>query len=344
MDRDLPRPRRRRLAMALRFERRCTNCRSGGRNRGGVDCATHSETPRSRRPGSRWWRGSSSPRPEVLLREASPGARNLGVDLGCGPGHTTALLSEVLQCRRTVGLDLSAEFIERARRFASDRVAFHVHDVTVVPFPVGPADLLYCRFLLTHLRDPHRLFARWATQLAPGGLLMVEEVESIATNSPALERYLEILDQMLRSQSNQLYIGSELEGAPVPQSLAKRKSGILEFPVFPADAAAMFAMNLRTWRDHPLRSGARRGAGDPAARTRSRRLADPRSHRRRDRLEAATPRLPADLSSANHAAFPNSRLAATKACMFSGLASMGASQPGQRIRPVGPTSRARSRT
>jgi SAM-dependent methyltransferase len=185
-----------------------------------------------------------------LLGEASPSARNLGVDLGCGPGHTTALLSEVLQCRRMVGLDLSADFIERARRSASDRVDFQVHDVNLVPFPVGPADFLYCRFLLTHLCDPTRLLARWATQLVPGGLLMVEEVESIATNSPALERYLEILDQMLRSQSNQLYIGSELEGAPAPQSLAKRKSGILEFPVFPADAAAMFAMNLRAWRDH----------------------------------------------------------------------------------------------
>ena len=192
------------------------------------------------------------PATRTLLREADPGARNLGVDLGCGPGHSTALLSEVLQCRRTVGLDLSAEFVERAGRFASERVAFRVHDVNVVPFPVGPADLLYCRLLLTHLRDPIQAFERWATQLVPGGLLMVEEVESIATNSPALERYLEILDQMLRSQSNQLYIGSELESAPVPHSLAKWKSRILEFPVFPSDAAAMFAMNLRTWRDHPF--------------------------------------------------------------------------------------------
>ena len=192
------------------------------------------------------------PATRVLLREASPAARNLAIDLGCGPGHTTALLAEVVRCRRTVGLDFSAEFIERAQSKASDRVAFQVHDVTVVPFPVGPADLVYSRLLLTHLRDPIGLFAQWATQLAPGGLLLVEEVESIATNSPALERYLEILDQMLRSQSNQLYIGSELESSPVPQPLAKRKSRILEFPVFPSDAAAMFAMNLRTWRDHPF--------------------------------------------------------------------------------------------
>jgi SAM-dependent methyltransferase len=192
------------------------------------------------------------PATRALLREADPAERNLAIDLGCGPGHTTALLAEVLRCRHTVGLDFSAEFIERARRFASDSVAFYVHDVTVVPFPVGLADLLYCRFLLTHLRDPARVVARWAEQLVSGGVLAVEEVESITTNSPALKRYLEILDQMLRSQSNQLYIGSELEGARVSRSLAKWKSGILEFPVFPADAAAMFALNLRTWRDHPF--------------------------------------------------------------------------------------------
>ena len=192
------------------------------------------------------------PATRLFLREAGGATRNLAIDLGCGPGHTTALLAEVLRCRRTVGFDLSVEFIERARGEGSDRVAFHVHDVTAVPFPEGPADLVYCRFLLSHLCDPVANIARWATQLRPGGLLMLDEVESIATSSPALERYLEILDQMLRSQSNQLYIGPELDRAAVPPSLAKRKSGILEFSVSPSEAAAMFALNLRTWRDHPF--------------------------------------------------------------------------------------------
>ncbi len=192
------------------------------------------------------------PASRLFLREAGEASRNLAIDLGCGPGHTTALLAEVLQCRRTVGLDLSAEFIERARGGASDRVAFHVHDVTVVPFPEGPADLVSCRLLLSHLSDPMAIISRWATQLLPGGLLMLDEVESIATSSPALQRYLEILDPMLRSQSNRLYIGSELERAAAPPSLVKRKSAILEYPVSPSDAAAMFALNLRTWRDHPF--------------------------------------------------------------------------------------------
>lgn len=190
------------------------------------------------------------PASRAFLEDADPAARDLALDLGCGPGHTTALLAEVVRCRRAVGLDVSADFIDLAGCLASDRVSFCVHDVTEVPFPAGPAELLYCRLLLTHLRDPMQVVARWATQLTPGGLLMLEEVDSIATNSPPLERYLEILDRMLRSQSNQLYIGPDLERAASPPSLAKRSSRAFAFPVFPSDAAALFAMNLRTWRDH----------------------------------------------------------------------------------------------
>jgi SAM-dependent methyltransferase len=175
---------------------------------------------------------------------------DLVLDLGCGPGHTTALLSEVLHGRSTVGLDLSEEFIEQARRFASNDYSFQVHDVTVVPFPVGPADLLYCRYLLTHLDDRIGVVGRWATQVRAKGFVLVEEVEWIETNVEALSRYLEILDEMLHSQSHALYIGSELEHAPVPPSLTKHRSRVRTLPVPVQDAATMFAMNLRTWREH----------------------------------------------------------------------------------------------
>ena len=175
---------------------------------------------------------------------------DLAVDLGCGPGHTTALVSEVFGSRHTAGLDLSEEFVERARRLAPDRCSFHLHDVTAVPFPVGPADLLYCRLLLTHLDDPIDVIGRWATQVRSNGFVLLEEVEWIETDVEALRRYLEIVDEMLRSQSHALYIGSELESAPAPASLVKGSSRVRVLAVSPRDAAAMFAMNLTTWREH----------------------------------------------------------------------------------------------
>jgi trans-aconitate 2-methyltransferase len=116
----------------------------------------------------------------------------LAVDLGCGPGHTTRLLGSVLRPGRVLGLDRSASFVALAAGDAPPGVEFAVHDVTVVPFPCPPADLLSCRFLLGHLPDPAAALAAWATQLAPGGLLLVDEVEQIDTDQPALRRYLEL--------------------------------------------------------------------------------------------------------------------------------------------------------
>jgi len=48
------------------------------------------------------------------------------------------------------------------------------------------------------------------------------------------------------------------------------------------------------------------------------------------------------LAAASQLTRPNSRLAATNASKFSGLESIGPSQPGHRMRPVGPTSRTRA--
>jgi len=35
-------------------------------------------------------------------------------------------------------------------------IEFVCHDVTQEPFPTASADVLFCRFLLTHLHDPVR--------------------------------------------------------------------------------------------------------------------------------------------------------------------------------------------
>lgn len=68
----------------------------------------------------------------------------------------------------------------------------------VVPFPGAPADLLFCRLLLTHSQNPQALLAVWATQLRSGGLLLVEEVEWIHTTSAVFTRYLNILQTVMQ--------------------------------------------------------------------------------------------------------------------------------------------------
>ena len=81
-----------------------------------------------------------------FLSAAAPGQPNLAVDIGCGPGYTTRLVADVLRPLRTVGIDSSEAFIAEARRAGGSDVSYLVHDAAAVPFPVGPADLIYARF------------------------------------------------------------------------------------------------------------------------------------------------------------------------------------------------------
>ena len=73
-----------------------------------------------------------------VARSAEAAARlRLGVDLGCGGGHTSHLLARAAGCRRVVGLDLSQRFVRLARKTATSSVSFRRHDVTVTPFPLA---------------------------------------------------------------------------------------------------------------------------------------------------------------------------------------------------------------
>lgn len=174
----------------------------------------------------------------------------LAVDLGCGPGHTTRLLAQLVRPSRLAGLDQSTAFLDRARRRVPG-AEFHLHDVTRGPFPMGPAELLFARFLLSHLRHPGPVVAGWATQLAPGGLLLLDEVEWIRTDDAALAGYLPVLAAVLDARGHRLEVGPLLDGLPDPPGLLRRSSRVAVHPVDPARAAAIFHANLAVWRHDP---------------------------------------------------------------------------------------------
>jgi SAM-dependent methyltransferase len=190
----------------------------------------------------------------AFLREASATslglAQNLAIDLGCGPGFTTHLIGRTLGFSRVVGLETSQRFIELARATASARISFELHDVCCVPFPTGTADMIFCRFLVTHLADPADALAKWATQLNPGGLLMLEEVERIDTVHPVMSTYVGIVKAMLQSQSNTLYAGPLIAELDTLQGLQNLASEVRRVAVINSDAAGLFRLNLRAWKEH----------------------------------------------------------------------------------------------
>jgi trans-aconitate 2-methyltransferase len=133
---------------------------------------------------------------DLLNRLRLPRAPRLAVDLGCGPGYSTEILCEALSPIATVGLDSSERYIVEARHRCNFKIRFEIHDVTCAPFPVELPDLLFCRFLLTHLRHPKQALATWAAVSAPGAYLIIHETERMETDHPALARYYELLSQL----------------------------------------------------------------------------------------------------------------------------------------------------
>ncbi len=174
------------------------------------------------------------------------------VDLGCGLGCTTALLADRFPSASVVGLDNSKAFLSMARASGSKHLSFLQHNVTAIPFPVGPSDLLYCRFLLTHIGDPKETIRKWSSQLSPNGRLIVEETESIQTTDPAFRKYLEIVESMLAHDSSNLYAGRFVEQMDSPRSLKKQQSRATKVRISIPANAKLYLLNLRTWRNRPF--------------------------------------------------------------------------------------------
>lgn len=89
-------------------------------------------------------------------------------DLGCGTGHLTAALSRRWPEAEVVGIDSSAEMLERARQHASARLSFVQADLQGWQ-PERPLDLLISNAALQWVDDHTALIPQLAGLVAPGG-------------------------------------------------------------------------------------------------------------------------------------------------------------------------------
>lgn len=188
------------------------------------------------------------PAMRAFLERAAPRHPRLALDLGCGPGHTTEIVAEVAEPERTVGLDISEKFLAQARGRTGERLEFIRHDVTAVPFPIRPADLIYARLLVSHLPEPERQIARWAGELAPGGAFLSDEVERIESRLEQFTRYMALVEVRFRASGGDLYVGSRLDAVRDGNGFRQRSSDLVRVAPSTADAAAMARLNLHVMR------------------------------------------------------------------------------------------------
>jgi trans-aconitate 2-methyltransferase len=132
----------------------------------------------------------------IALVRAAPNAR--AIDLGCGTGELTARLAERLGDGDVLGIDASAQMLERAAEFARPGLRFARSSIEAID---GRFDLIFSNAAL-HWVDRHAvLFRRLLAMLQPDGQLVVQMP---AQRRPAA--YSSILD-VARSEPHRSALG-----------------------------------------------------------------------------------------------------------------------------------------
>ena len=184
------------------------------------------------------------PTSAAFLETAAPRGGEVAVDLGCGPGHTTALVHDTVGAGQTVGIDRSEAFTLRAGRDARG-LAFLAADVAFGFLPIAEADLVYARLLLAHLSRPVVVMEQWSTILTIGGRVLVDDLEAIETDDEVFRAYLDdVALAVIRAQGGALLVGPELHAAQDPTGLARVHDAVAAFTPAAAETAQVFGMNL----------------------------------------------------------------------------------------------------
>jgi ubiquinone/menaquinone biosynthesis C-methylase UbiE len=133
-----------------------------------------------------------------FLSELRPGMRLL--DVGCGPGSITRGLAERLAPGEVVGVDLSEDALDAARRDAAARgltnLTYRTASVYELPFADASFDVVFAHQVVQHLRERTVALREMLRVVRPGGLLAVRDVDwgtaAYWPRDPWLDRFIEV--------------------------------------------------------------------------------------------------------------------------------------------------------
>ena len=125
---------------------------------------------------------------DLLARVAAAEPRRV-VDLGCGTGAMTALLSRRWPRADVEGIDSSPEMIERARALGTERLGFRLGDVGHWQ-PAADVDVVLSNATLQWVPGHSELLRGWAAALTAGGWLAIQVPANFDAPAHALMREL----------------------------------------------------------------------------------------------------------------------------------------------------------
>lgn len=154
------------------------------------------------------------------------------VDLGCGPGNSTALLVARWPQATVLGVDSSGSMLEKARE-SGIRAEWLEADIADWR-PAAPVDLLFSNAALHWLPDHEALLPRLMTHLRPGGVLAIQMPRNFEAASHVALRELAAQEPWV----------ARLDGTLRPEPVAS--------PAWHHDLLAQHAATLDIWQTEYL--------------------------------------------------------------------------------------------
>jgi ubiquinone/menaquinone biosynthesis C-methylase UbiE len=142
------------------------------------------------------------------------------LDLGCGAGEVTFEIARLVGPKgHVMGMDMDAVKLGLARERAAKEGVGNVEfrQANVFEWDEDSVyDLIYVRFLLTHLPGCARVVPRLIRALRPGGALAVEDInfEGYVSHpaNAAMDRYVGLYQEVVRRRGGDAEIGPKLFG------------------------------------------------------------------------------------------------------------------------------------
>jgi SAM-dependent methyltransferase len=117
------------------------------------------------------------PHNKRLRAAAGIAPRDRVLDVGCGTGQTTRDAARAAADGSALGIDLSAQMLDHARRLSAEEglanVSFLQADAQVHRFPAASFDVAISRFGTMFFADPVAAFGNIGHALCPGGRLVL---------------------------------------------------------------------------------------------------------------------------------------------------------------------------
>lgn len=185
------------------------------------------------------------------------------LDVGCGGGDVTVELAQRVGPIGTVlGVDIDETKVRMARQEAHSaglrNVEFRTMDIRVHRGP-DQNDLVYARFLLTHLREPEDAIGRLRGLVRPGGILAVEDIDFSGSftwpESAAYRRYHELYCSVVRGRGGDPEIGKRLPSLLVDEGLENVSMNIVQPAGTRGEAKLLNPMTMESIAGAVMRDG-----------------------------------------------------------------------------------------